>query len=437
MKPPINTSNRRRSLLLHWLPPLLRLTLVILVAILLLGNSSMPPGDPLEKARAYTRQIEFDFIGWTFDALRLKFLEASIGTTNYLSEEERHEWVLDYLNLACQIFRKEWELEQIYANPEIDDPRAYSTELRKELAGLYARREQTTPLVESILQSQISYVIAEEGLSLAGQPFPPVLYHSTPLPLILIISPRDVIRLDESIALNGDLPIDARDELEQNVDQALDVSSLVENIGGLGLYPTMVDETCNLNWLTEVIAHEWTHNFLSLRPLGINYGTSPELRVINETVASLTGKEISRAVLERFYPELIPAEVVETPSSEAPKPAEPPKFNFNKEMQITRVKTDQLLAEGKIEEAEQYMEDRRQVFWENGYTGLRKINQAYFAFHGAYADEPGGAAGVTEDPIGAAVRLLRAESASLADFLNRISWMTSFEQLQKAVSDED
>jgi hypothetical protein len=101
-------------------------------------------------------------------------------------------------------------------------------------------------------------------------------------------------------------------------------------------------------------------------------------------------------------------------------------------MQITRRAVDQMLAEGKIEEAEKYMDDRRMVFWEHGYR-LRKLNQAYFAFNGAYADEPGGAAGATEDPVGAAVRSLRAQSASLADFLNRISWITSFEQLKKAV----
>ncbi len=50
---------------------------------------------------------------------------------------------------------------------------------------------------------------------------------------------------------------------------------------------------------------------------------------------------------------------------------------------------DELLAAGKIEEAEAYMEARRQVFWDNGYA-IRKLNQAYFAFYGAYADVPGG-----------------------------------------------
>ena len=100
-------------------------------------------------------------------------------------------------------------------------------------------------------------------------------------------------------------------------------------------------------------------------------------------------------------------------------------------MHETRVTTDALLAEGKIEEAEAYMEARRLVFLKNGYL-LRKINQAYFAFYGAYADSPGGAAG--EDPVGPAVRALREQSDSLADFVNTISWMTNFEQLQEAIS---
>ncbi|MGC8857256.1 MAG: hypothetical protein ACP5QU_10740, partial [Anaerolineae bacterium] len=107
-------------------------------------------------------------------------------------------------------------------------------------------------------------------------------------------------------------------------------------------------------------------------------------------------------------------------------------FDFRAEMHATRVTVDALLAEGKIAEAEAYMEQRRQVFLQHGYL-IRKLNQAYFAFYGAYADVPGGAAG--EDPVGPAVRALRAQSRSLKEFVQRIAWMTSFEQLQKAVQD--
>ncbi|HMV28813.1 MAG TPA: hypothetical protein PKE23_05460, partial [Anaerolineales bacterium] len=113
-----------------------------------------------------------------------------------------------------------------------------------------------------------------------------------------------------------------------------------------------------------------------------------------------------------------------------PKTLERPPFDFRAQMHETRVTADALLAAGKIDEAEAYMEARRQIFLQNGYL-LRKINQAYFAFHGAYADVPGGAAG--EDPVGPAVRALREQSPTLKDFINTIAWMWSFEQLQETI----
>jgi hypothetical protein len=73
------------------------------------------------------------------------------------------------------------------------------------------------------------------------------------------------------------------------------------------------------------------------------------------------------------------------------------------------------------------MEQQRLMFLEHGFT-IRKLNQAYFAFYGSYADQPIGAAG--EDPVGAAVRELRARSASLAEFVQRMSGLTSFQALQ-------
>ena len=93
--------------------------------------------------------------------------------------------------------------------------------------------------------------------------------------------------------------------LKNKVDSRLDVSSLIVPVGGIGAYPTMVMRTSDLRWMTEVVAHEWIHNFLTLRPLGIRYDTTPELRTMNETTASIAGKEIGMQVIETYYPELI------------------------------------------------------------------------------------------------------------------------------------
>ena len=184
----------------------------------------------------------------------------------------------------------------------------------------------------------------------------------------------------------------------------------------------------NLPWIIDTIAHEWTHNYLTIRPLGLNYDTSPELRTMNETTASLAGNEISQKVLARYYPEYLSK--LEQGQSLASLVWPDGSFDFRAEMHTTRVHVDELLSVGKIAEAEQYMEERRILFVNHGYE-IRKLNQAYFAFYGAYADTPGGAAG--EDPVGPAVRALREKSTSLADFLRTIGRMNSFEDLQKTI----
>jgi hypothetical protein len=415
-----------------WFRRIISLLVLLLVAIPMLGGSTVSLSDQGERVRAYTRKIEFDYVEWILDALGIKLTQQALGIDHYLSEETRRQTALEYLQLVQQIQQNEARLNDIYADPNISDPKTASASLRQELDQLYNRRAELAPLAESVLQEQISTIVAEMGLSVAGQPIPPVLYHSTPLPLALIVSPRDTIRQDQDISLLSDLTLDQQVSLEDQVDKSLDVSSLVVGVGGIGLYPTMVMQTSDLNWLSEVISHEWTHNYLSWHPLGVSYLNSPELRTMNETTASIAGKEIGRAVIERFYPELLPPppyEASETPDTRATQ--QPPAFNFRQEMHETRLMVDQLLKYGYVEDAERFMEERRQFFWENGYH-IRKLNQAYFAFYGAYADQPGGAAGA--DPVGEAVRTLRADSPTLADFLKRIAWMSTFDQLQRAVA---
>ena len=67
------------------------------------------------------------------------------------------------------------------------------------------------------------------------------------------------------------------------------------------------------------------------------------------------------------------------------------------------------------------METERLKLVEKGYP-LRKLNQAYFAFHGSYALSPG-----SIDPTGPQIRQLRAASPSLKAFLNRMGWLDSYD----------
>jgi len=425
----------------------LEITLALLILGFVAGYSNPSLTHPIEKVRAFTRQIEFNYVSWMSNAAIIKVRAASVGVPYSLNNESQKQIVNENLQVTQLILEKEYQLAQIYANPTVKDKELASESLRAELDKQYARQSQLAPLAEAILQEQVTQVLAELGFTSAGQPLPNVWYHSTPLPMALIVSPRDHIEQTANISVDTNLTIDQQAQLEDNIDAKLNSSSLVVNIGGVGVYPTMVMRTTDLNWMLSTIAHEWIHNYLTLRPLGLSYNESPELRTMNETTASIAGDEIGALVIKRFYPERM-ASLQPNPSEgsassqslslisfplEHPTPGDflRPPFDFRAQMHETRLTADALLAEGKIEEAEAYMEERRLVFLQNGYL-LRKINQAYFAFNGAYADVPGGAAG--EDPVGPAVRALREQSESLADFVKTISWMWKFEQLQKAVS---
>lgn len=415
----------------------LEITVILIILASVIGYSNPSLTDEIEKIRTYTRQIEFNYLSWMGNAAMLKFRSASIGAPYIFDRATQKQIVTEYLRTTQSILEKEYALEKLYADATIIDKELASESLRAELADLYKRQTELAPFAEGILQEQVGQVLADIGLTTIGQPIPNVWYHSTPLPMALIVSPRDQIVQTANISIETDLTVDEQAALESQVDENLNTSSLVVNIGGVGVYPTMVMRSTDMNWVLSTISHEWIHNYLTIRPLGFLYTETPELRTMNETTASIAGNEIGDLVLERFYPELITASHLNPSLISAPfDHPEPddslrPPFDFRKEMNRTRVKADALLAEGKVEEAEAYMEERRLVFLKNGYL-LRKINQAYFAFHGAYADTPGGAAG--EDPVGPAVRALRDQSDSLADFVNTIAWMISFEQLQEAIS---
>jgi hypothetical protein len=412
--------------------------LLMLVLAMLLGRSQVLLSDKVDRIRAFTRWIEFDYVDWMLDALLMKNAQAALNAPQYLSIAEQRRVMYRYLDLVRKIDQLNYEVTVIYADPDVADPEQASQAQRAELRDARAQEALLAPLAEAVLQAQTSVVLKDLALTTGGQPLPPVLYRVTPLPYALIVSPRDRIEQEANLSLLPGMSLEERVAIENQVARSLDRSTLVVAIGGVGVYPTMVQSTTDLNWLAEVVAHEWTHNYLTLRPLGFNYDASPELRTINETTANIAGKEIGRALVARFYTERLPPPQPEE-SSQAPpeedaeeeaveEPPSEPVFDFRREMRETRVTAESLLAQGKIVEAEAYMEARRQVFWDNGYL-IRKLNQAYFAFYGAYNDSPGGGA-AGEDPVGPAVQALRERSASLSDFLDTIAGVTSFADLQ-------
>ena len=409
----------------------------ISLAILFLSLTTSVPrfGSDSEQVHFLSQEHSFDYATWSVKATWSKIAQATLGSPRYFNQAERLRTVREYLQLMDDIQHVENDIRRIYADPAIVDPRTASEQERARLDDLQKQFQAVAPLAEATLEMQVTEVIYDLGLTLGGQPIPWVLFKITPLPQNLVVSRRDRVEQKTSYLLDPNLTVEQAESVESLVDNKMDVSSLVVPIGGVAFYPTMVMRTTSLGWLSDTIAHEWIHIYLAYQPLGWNYTTTPELRTMNETTASIAGNEIGRMVMERYYPELLhrydsTRQLAAVESGLIGPGTFPPPFDFRAEMHKTRVQADELLAAGKIEEAEAYLEARRQIFWERGYA-IRKLNQAYFAFYGAYADTPGGAAG--EDPVGPAVRELRARSASLKDFLDEIGRMDSFDDLKAAI----
>jgi len=66
------------------------------------------------------------------------------------------------------------------------------------------------------------------------------------------------------------------------------------------------------------------------------------------------------------------------------------------------------------------------MFVAQGYV-IRKLNQAYFAFYGSYADTPGAAG---KDPIGPTVLKFRARSPDLHTFVSEIARVTTLDEVE-------
>ena len=123
--------------------------------------------------------------------------------------------------------------------------------------------------------------------------------------------------------------------------------------------------------------------------------TSAEMVTLNETLADIVGREIGDRAREMLLEgEALPPSPCLSPDGDCATPLPAPEsgrhdrdehFGFNEEMRETRLRVDELLAGGNVGEAEAYMKERRLFFVENGYP-IRRLNQAYFAFHGTYAE---------------------------------------------------
>ena len=272
-----------------------------------------------------------------------------------------------------------------------------------------ARREQRAIEndVEETLEGRISDLLRDEGIVM-NPPlfsdidlfFPPLDFELDRPPKLLAVSPRERIELDRSYLLVPGLEPEAVADVE-SVAEETGVSALVVNTGGVATYPSVIPELASYRSVVETVIHEWLHQYLVFYPLGRSYFSGQEARTLNETVANLAGRELADLFIQRYgSPTPLPS-----PSQTSAD------FDFRSEMRSLRLRVEELLTERRVEEAEKLMNEKRDEFETRG-VYIRRINQAYFAFYGSYADTPG-----SIDPIGPKLQRLRDRSGSVAEFV--------------------
>ena len=306
---------------------------------------------------------------------------------------------------------------------------ASARDLHEETAKMQALLDETEAQAESLssgaeetVEAYISAVLVEEGLGLFGEVvFPPVDVRLTQPPKLLIVSPRERIHRKHDVLLRSDMSLAERERVENRIFRDDNMSALVEDIGGLATYPASVANGHSIRWTVQAGAHEWLHHYFFFKPLGQHMFDNDDMFQLNETIANIAGREIGDRAFEAMAEDSLVREQAYAGTLSNGTDGPPP-FDFAREMQETRLTVDAKLAEGRIEDAEAYMEERREVFVENGYP-IRKLNQAYFAFYGTYADLP-----AAVSPIGDQVKLFRELVPDLGEFLGEVSEISSYEE---------
>ena len=391
---------------------LVRVLLAVVLAVLLLwaGRDYRPTETEIAVA-----SYRFNLLAWEVGNVFDKWYHELTALLPWNSPLPRK----DRIALAEEFFRiGEEERRLVDELLTVGESSTEAGSIRRRLADVHERQESIRPVVEQTVEREVSDVLVAEGFaSRIGAILPPVdtvLGHS---PALLVTSPRDrIFRLENTLLRHGIRP-DDREFLELQTLRERDLSAIVVDTGGIGTFPSVVSSGSSLHHATTIVAHEWLHNWFFFQPLGQHFWDSPDMTTLNETAATLGGWEIG----DRAYEAMTGIKFEREPPS-PPAEREPDAFDFNAEMRETRQRSEELLAEGRVAEAESYMEERRQELLERGYR-IRKINQAYFAFYGSYATS---AASVS--PIEGQLRGLRQRSDTLGEFLNTVSQFSTYEE---------
>ena len=402
--------------------------LAIFLTLTLLMGACHSPDSFGEKLGAVVSPYQFSIVRW-----EVKSLSQEVG--EFFSENDSaspgdSQAVVDYFAVMDKINAEQQTIEAITSGVTGGDAAA---EFNK-LAPLEQQRDILATKAENVLESQIRATLNSLGIynpadSFLGlkSTFPPVKLRLQEPPKLLVVSPRDQIARLATITLDNNLGLQQITALESSVSN-LNVSALVVDLGGIATYPSFVANRYGLQFALSTAVEEWFHQYNFFRPLGFRYGleelgiNEPDYIVtMNETLAGMVSDEVASVIYDKYYAGFYP------PQPASGSAGSTSGFNFNTFMHDTRIQVDAMLAQGQVTQAEDYMEQQRLILASHGYL-IRKLNQAFFAFYGSYADQPG-----FEDPISDNLTTLRAQSSTLAAFVEKASSFTNPDELAQAV----
>ena len=373
---------------------------------------------PSDAAEAAADRNSFNLVTWELKHLPQKWLYKIGGIFR------------DDQGSADDALRRYFELGE-----EIDRL-AFAAPGSDELARAEDERGDLEARVEDIIEGRVTSVLEEQNLALEpplfsdlGLILPPVDFEIDPPPRVLAVSPRGRIGLDDSFLLTPGLSSETALAIESGVEaDDPDVSALVVTTGGVATYPSVIREGRSYERMVDTVFHEWLHQYLIFFPLGRSYIKGGEARTLNESVANIAGSELARLYFDKYGP--LEAEAPPPASGSSPTPAPTPgpaaePFDFDAELRALRLNVEQMLADGRIEEAEALMERKRDEFEAKG-RYIRRLNQAYFAFYGFYADTP-----ASTDPIGPKLAALLEQAGSPGEFVRQASGITTQGELDR------
>ena len=403
-----------------------------LLIVLLFVTLVVPSGDKRFDTPASAASLDhgYGLVAWELENFADKWTHRiwTVFPWTPTSESDRREALDRYVVLVDEIRAAKADLNLVttVATPDLNTVAAAQNEIDR----LIGERDVIRPAVEEFLEQIISEIVRSDEIDLVSSfVWPPVDFRIGDPPKLLVTSSRNEISRIEDVLIDPDISIEDMSLIENELVDTHDISAVILQTGGLASYPNVIPTT-HLKRLVDIAAHEWLHAHLAFYPLGQAYFSGGDIRSMNETLADIFGREVGLRVYSEVTADQFVAPVrPETASKELRDDeavGDPETFSFNRFMGETRSETDNLLAQGLIKEAEAYMESRRVELLDHGYQ-IRKINQAYFAFHGTYAESPS-----STSPIARYLWDLRAQVETVGDLvklLRPIRTYSEFEQL--------